>query len=500
MKIFQVALLGLVLLVAFAVVFWKTPGDQVGAVNLDPEVDNGSALSSAELQPLDEKGLRGQVQSKPETDVGEEELPGAPVESGRDALPIAAMRIVDDVTGTPIAGATAVRSVFEGYHAAAPGEPIGAPSDAGGELRVPFPDPPTEVPDWRGVDPLHKAVTIQAPGYGQAVVALSELNIPPADPLEVRLSKGSALRVTILWESDKEPMPGGLTVALKCQLPNIVQPRKSLNRSGDVVWSAPLGADGSVYFGGLVAGAKLYGEVHQGKKVIWSSSAPLTLKRGETESVDWSIGGGAQVTVQLKEVDGSPTVDFPLIIDQAPASGARYEGRLTKMVKRQRTDETGTACFEAIPPGAHVLLIAEQHGQDGLENNARSVTPFEMPEGNPGVHLEATVHRGLYPSGTFLNSMGIPMHSGISAWGDGNLYFQAQSDSESGAFQIGPMLPGEYRVVGGGRDSDMKSLPLTVQAGESGLVVKARPGCMITGPWWIGSAVSFSPGRFGLHL
>jgi hypothetical protein len=118
---------------------------------------------------------------------------------------------------------------------------------------------------------------------------------------------------------------------------------------------------------------------------------------------------------------------------------------------RATADASGTFRFAEVPPGDWWVGPAPKNALDDL---ALLAQPLRTTAGETEYTLTLRVHRGLYLRGRVLEADGSPC-ARASIWGetaDVRDHSYAWT-SESGEFELGPLIPGRHRIQGeaGGR-------------------------------------------------
>ena len=327
-----------------------------------------------------------------------------------------------------------------------------------------------------------------APGYGITIAELSQEHAAPNPPRVVRLTVSASLsgRVTGAGPTSLAPV----TIQLETYSRTLAQQDYDPISSNPVVWTCELESSGEFRIDDLPSGVDLRARVVADDRILRRIPERLNFEPGDVQRVDWSIGGGATVRVRAIEESGTPAVGVQIALDVPPEHDWKYANRLTDDARLGVTDEAGYVEFGDVGLGRWILVVTEEQpslqGKDTTETTRRSRAPanavHEVHITEPGSRVEAsvTVHRGHYIVGRLLTWDGQPADGWIVARGGANGVTIGNSDA-SGDFRIGPILPGEYSLVGSGNRGGIPGEPLIARTGDDDVTIKLGRGSSIQG-------------------
>lgn len=260
---------------------------------------------------------------------------------------------------------------------------------------------------------------------------------------------------------------------------------------GDFWVEAPVDDGGWFAIDGLSPRAPLDVEIRgDGDEPLFSHPDGLRLEPGEIREVEWRLGAGARVTGLAHTPEGEPIAGLRVWLEpegtEVSFSGvfrAHYDP-----AQATRTDAAGRFAFEGVPAGAWLVGPAATRNDwdapppDGV---APIATPFEVPEGAHEVEQDVVVHRGLYIRGTVRALGPDPVGYGyVSAHHPEHGYHESTS-LEDGAFALGPLAPGDWRVSVSARTSAFVDFarpePVVVPAGTDDVEFVVEPGGVLVG-------------------
>ena len=389
-------------------------------------------------------------------------------------------RVVDDLSGEPVPGAIVqvieggrLRIERDGSMRSVDDVPLTElATDADGRFEV-------RVRSWK-----RSHAAIDAPGYAVALAALAEGHSSPERAFTIRVQRPATLLAFVLEAGGPA---SGVDVRLKTDAYHLVQKSDPLSWSdpGGNRWQATTGVEGSALFGRLPAQAPLEARLWRDGRLLRKVAEPVVLRAGDDHEVTWSLGLGCRLSGVARTETGEPVADLAIWLDGATQDRQRYFQRTDagRVVDKTRTDADGRFAFEDVPAGAWWVGPGEERAyraEPTVHDPAPLPVRIQVHEGELEREVAITVHRGLYIRGTTVAPDGQPVPR-THVYGS-RLSAYTQSDDE-GAFALGPLAPGEYRLFGGwtGSGSYSASDKVTAYAGDDGVVVRLKPGGSISG-------------------
>ena len=389
-------------------------------------------------------------------------------------------RVVDEATREPLAGARVMLQSGRGENFALPAPETAtvATADGNGLFRL-------RVASWR----RSATYALEHAGYGTGFFLPDPDHPAPEGAFVYPLRSTATLRIRV-FDGGVAGFADGGDVVLTTKAYELAVPDSSLYISGsDPRWSAPLDAGGRCE---LIVPARipLHAKVIGGERAE-PVEAPLTLEPGETREVEWRFGEGTLVVGRLLDQEDKPVKGKEIWITRrilAGDAGAEaaffYDGDARKVHAKTDTDGEGRFRFDDIPAGLWWVgpMASRASGSDS-KLRARSVAPLATGieiAGEARREVELRTWRGLGIRGRIVDPFGAPApKERVSARPTemgGSM--DAISDSD-GAFTLGPLVPGEYKIHSGVFSKYARAEPVLARAGDEGVVLRLRePGSL----------------------
>lgn len=339
-------------------------------------------------------------------------------------------------------------------------------------------------------------VRIDAPGFGRALVALTEGHETRDTAQVVHLLRAAAIEARVA--SARGPAPAEVVLRATTNFSNLIRPRSVVgSQTGhDPWWKAGADRDGRIVLDGLPPGVPLSLELRQGADVLKRVAEEIRLEPGERRELDLEVGTGVPVEGIAIGETGAPVARLEVWL--CPADEKRWSPdgideelpryltrRDAELAMRATTGEDGRFRFEGVEPGRW-LCGPGWVDVEKAANRAALAAPLAVfvlvePElGARDVVLE--VVRGRYIEGRVLNSDGEPFGRTWVRLDSLRLAkVQDTFSDDTGAFSAGPLIPGEVvlQATGTGRHSD--SLPVRAEPGDTEVVLRLVPAAAIRG-------------------
>lgn len=374
-------------------------------------------------------------------------------------------RIVRDLEGTPIVGATVTLR----------GRGESTTTDLDGRFTIGL----RERTGRTGIR-LNPQLFITATDRAPRVVTPADGHDRPDDPEEIRMTGGATLRVVL---DDRRPEIGARTVDAWVYARDLDRTRSIWDglddRSPTESLRAPVDEHGRCVFGDLPPDAALHLTISEGETCVGSLREPVVLRPDETRELRWILGADAVVTGTLvRDDDGRPLPGREVSILERPPSRRpspprdlqdAYHGLVTKT----KTDRHGRFRFDGVPPGAYWIGARARYPM--------AVQPFDVVVERP--HVEVTVAAPeLLIEGTVKTADGrTPSYFRVHARSTSLETVFSGRANRDGTFSIGPLWPETYRVWASSHGADAPSEETVASAGTAGLELRLRRGASVSG-------------------
>lgn len=347
-------------------------------------------------------------------------------------------------------------------------------TDSGGSAQV-------KAPSWRGV-----IARVDADGFGPVLVPVVEGHGDSAHAQVVRLSRAASLSAVVL-SAHGAPL-AGVDVRLTVPSASVVRPEGTTLRGNDPEWSAPTDAEGRCRFEGLPPEAPLRAEILRGGDLLQIVADPLILAPGEAAERTFTVGSGARIAGMLLDPRSTPLPGVEIWLARATASAVadRYfvRGTLEKPFATSRSGADGRFAFEDVQSGSWWIgpgsvPLADAPAEDSVATRA---TLVRVPPEEREIEVVLRVDLGLYVRGRVLGPDGKGMPSVfVHASPEGVGGILATRSLGDGAFAVGPLARGSFRLQASGTDGSTDSDSATASAGDSDVVLRLRAGGVLRG-------------------
>jgi hypothetical protein len=240
--------------------------------------------------------------------------------------------------------------------------------------------------------------------------------------------------------------------------------------------------DGTWVMNDLPPGAGLKLELLRGETVVRREPHRHYLEPGEERNLEWSLGSGA--TLHGRAVIADTNAPVPArSIWLVPAS--EVLGLLTiyrQPVAQAVTDDEGFFAFPDVPPGEWAVGPAPSDSRDDEGGDvAPTATRVSVPTDVWTVEVELRLHRGLFITGEVLRPDGELAGGAYVNGHNEEADVRDYGIAAGGAFRIGPLVPGSYRLTAQGGVGTSTSEPVTAMAGDVDVVLQLNAGGAIQG-------------------
>jgi hypothetical protein len=381
-------------------------------------------------------------------------------------------RTVAAQDGSPVAGASVHLESVEGDRA-----PVISDTDGLFLLRGAI---------WRS-----NLAQAEAPGFAPVLFGLSEGHSSAALAFEVRLERVATLLAHV---SDPSGVPAaGVRVSVSASTEYLSLPGTiSLNAKGPT-WDATTGEDGRCAVEGLPPLVPLALELHM-KHYQRQAEPPLTLQPGETREIRLVAGGCVELRGLLLDQFGEPILDQRIVLlrpeDPEQLALTFLSGGETPVFEAT-TDREGRFTIRGVCAGTWLIgpapanLLSFPRAPEPSEDLrvVACVMPVEVGTISPQ-EIRLSVDRGLYIRGQVLDSRGEPADEGwVSAYPleESLAGLELTAEVEAGAFTLGPLAAGRWRLIGSGENGDADSEAVLADAGGRDVLLRLGPGSLVWG-------------------
>ncbi|HVS09590.1 MAG TPA: carboxypeptidase-like regulatory domain-containing protein [Planctomycetota bacterium] len=335
----------------------------------------------------------------------------------------------------------------------------------------------------------------RARGFAPALFHLAEGHERAADAFEVRLQRGATV-VARVRKPSGAPIAGA-HVTLWTNDMHLVMP-ETLHLFGMSAvpghrsWMATTDADGQGSLEDLPPGVPLTLELRLENSPPPAASV-LELQPGEMREVDLIAGGGIELRGRLVDQHGDPIADQRIVLlrPEPPFVFQILIGAGTTPLAEARSDAQGRFTIPDVSPGNWMIgpAPAKRSGRPDpgeVRPEAERIVPLAIPIEVGTLspqEILLRVDRGLYIRGRVVDSEGNPAKGSVLALPNRDPLFRAAfiCDVKEGAFLLGPLAAGRYRLTASGSIRDARSDTVLAESGERDVLLRLRVGGRVAG-------------------
>jgi protocatechuate 3,4-dioxygenase beta subunit len=329
---------------------------------------------------------------------------------------------------------------------------------------------------------------VEAEGFGPTFASLPADQADPNEERIITLERGATIEATVI-DARGAPL-SGLAVRVHADGYNLTEKSGVMEFgggfTGKVKWEAVTAAGGHCTLIDVPARVALSLEIANKGQVVHKASVPA-LEAGEVRAIELRIGGGCSVSGVVLDQSGGPVAGQVLWLTHARADQARYFQRFEEreLAAKKTTDRDGRFTFDDVAGGRWLIGPAPE-GERAGEPDPDAAAPLgqvvDVPPDTPERSVVIQVQRGLYIRGKVLDPAGAPAEAGyVGAYSDSARSGGSAQVGSGGAFVLGPLAQGSFKLSAGGRDTDALSEPVTANAGDDHVILELRAGGMIVG-------------------
>jgi len=386
-------------------------------------------------------------------------------------------RLLAREDGAPVAGAT-IELIARHWR----GRPD--PANGGWQTKVDA----TTTSDAQGVFELSlsswksRSLRIRAPGFAELSVYARPGHESRAEARVIRLVRPASLHARVL-DASGAPL-AGVGVHLWCEPVRLDESDEGEPWSASPPeWNTDTDSSGACTLLGLTPEVPLRVELLQGGAVVRRDLPTFSLRPNERREAEWSVGTSYRIEGSVVDPAGAAVAGLTLWIDRTRADYPVFfqDFQESSVVGATQTDARGRFAFADVAPGR--WWIGPAAGPRGRDRDPAGIAPLaqvvEVLEGELRTEVLLTIQRGLTIRGRVLDPAGEPapgIH--VVAWTDGS--YQASDAGADGAFTVGPLVPGRYRLRAySEREAD--SPRVEASAGDEGVELCLQPGGTLSG-------------------
>jgi hypothetical protein len=256
----------------------------------------------------------------------------------------------------------------------------------------------------------------------------------------------------------------------------------------EMKWSATTGPDGNCSLKALPPKLTLFVTLQRDGQNVGDQLESPWLNPGESRSITWRIGSGSVVSGVLVDENHDPVARHSIWLVQSGGSKPQnfHPGTESYIFAKASTDAEGRFAFSRVAAGRW-LIGPGADGDDSLTPRAEAVAPYakviQVAEGSQNLELTLVTRRGLYIRGNVIDSLGKPVRFAlVSVRTTGEVEDERQASTGiDGSFVAGPMMPALVQLFALRHGADAGSDTVTAKAGDTGVILKLRPGAIIAG-------------------
>ncbi len=319
-------------------------------------------------------------------------------------------------------------------------------------------------------------VSVEAEGYGPALVGVQRGHETPQSAFVVRLSCAGCLRGRVLGASD-QPI-GGAEVEVVARGQHLARTEAGSVHPGgftflnfeDRSWSASTDAEGAFRLCGLSPSIPLQVTVSKNPNLRLTVRDPVKLAPGEEREVDYRLLAGAVVLGVVRDEAGLPVPNCLIWLKaEARRKPSTWEDDLPD--RSVSSDDQGRFEILDVSPGEWELGPAPTSGY------LPTPVAVHVPVGAARVEVVLELRAGLFVAGRVVGPDGLPV-TNVTVMSNRGPNGESRAD---GSFRIGPLEPGKVTLNVWSFASGLTAEPLEVQAGEEDVLLRLEPGGAITG-------------------
>jgi hypothetical protein len=323
-----------------------------------------------------------------------------------------------------------------------------------------------------------------AEGFAPAQFTLSRGYEDPLRPMLVRLSRAAVL------EAFGRDRTGAFVDGARVEVATPSQPRPRLPASMIALptepashWTSKTDRNGRAILDDLLPRTPLRVSVSADGWASRSEPEPIVLEPGEHRCIDLVLGRGATISGVLEEASGSPIPRCEVWCEPASDPRPRVFDEGMHFSSRTWTDAGGRFRFEMLPAGLYWIGPAPHSRSNKLAGNYLPLAQVvEVVDEWADLEIVVRVDRGVTIEGQVLDPDGLAARecAVFAERIDGRGYETAETDAR-GAFTIGPMQDGAWRLSARTLREHAPSAPMNVEGGEHDVVLRLRRGGEIVG-------------------
>jgi hypothetical protein len=335
---------------------------------------------------------------------------------------------------------------------------------------------------------------IQAPGFGPIMSEISLDGSAPDNPHVACIDRSASLDVSFT-DGFGIPIPSAKVrvVARAAQLRSAQRrPRFAIEPLRDIEWARTTDAQGRCRFEDLPAFVSLRAEAELPDDPRTRDTRDAYLRAGETNELLWTLGNVCRISGRIVGRDGAPLKHKNILLKAADGVDPCPLTRSSAYEDSTTADADGRFAFENVAAGRW-WVGAESVSLSGDSRDPE--TPRSDPDWIAGFPIEVeigettrvsevllVVDPGLSIRGRVVDPGGLPARTAIvTAFHDLRGCRSRTQVGTDGAFLLGPLVSGTYRVRASWSQHHADSEEVVVAAGSDGVQLTLRAGGVVRG-------------------
>lgn len=323
---------------------------------------------------------------------------------------------------------------------------------------------------------------VLAPGFGTILAGVDRERTTAVDPQIVCIEPSASLTAEVMDASGVAVVAA--EVRLKARPHDIHDSLWLPNRDAmyGLDWNVQTDAEGRAHFADLPAGVPLHARVLLDERPGQLEDKVAILKPGETRALRWTLGVGCRVEGLVLDQAGEPVANAEVVLRRSDKASRRGNEVGFGRSEEAFSDTDGKFVLEDVTPGTWWVTPISTRREPDLDRAIAGVPiAIDVDAQTRSQQLVLRVHRGLVIEGRVLDPERRPTAASVHAREDSGLCDATANVVADGAFRLGPLIPGRYRLTASSRLGDASSAPVWAVAGQADVELSLRVGGSLSG-------------------